>query len=118
MSFSGAQVTRLGLYGGTRPLYGDFTGKAEQEVVELTGGAKRKIVYEDIEPLWKQEERKTDWVDQVIAKEKIKLKQHKPDIIQVADTIDEQIREIYQAQAVRAKRKRKNKAMALILMEM
>ena len=29
MSFSGAQVTRLGLYGGSRSPYSSFAGKAE-----------------------------------------------------------------------------------------
>lgn len=33
MAFSGSQITRLGLYGGPRGLYGLFAGKTEAEVV-------------------------------------------------------------------------------------
>ena len=29
MAFSGSQITRLGLYGATRGLYGSFAGKTE-----------------------------------------------------------------------------------------
>ncbi len=31
MAYSGSQLTRLGLYGGTRGLYGSFAGKVENE---------------------------------------------------------------------------------------
>lgn len=31
MAFSGSQTTRLGLYGGSRSLYGSFAGKALAE---------------------------------------------------------------------------------------
>ena len=31
MAFSGSQTTRLGLYGGSRSLYGSFVGKALAE---------------------------------------------------------------------------------------
>lgn len=34
MAFSGSQITRLGLYGGPRGLYGSFVGKTEAVVVE------------------------------------------------------------------------------------
>lgn len=41
-----AVVTRLGLYGGPRGLYGDFSAKTEQEIVEvarkLGGSSKRR----------------------------------------------------------------------------
>ena len=87
----------------------------------VAGGVKaRKIKFKNIDPIWKQKEEKTDWIDTVIAKESKKLKLHKPEIINVADTVDEQIREIYQAQAVKAriKKKRKQKALTMILMEM
>ena len=33
MAFSGAQITRLGLYGGARSLNGSFAGKAFNEPV-------------------------------------------------------------------------------------
>jgi hypothetical protein len=33
--FSGSQLTRLGLYGGPRGLYGSFAGKTEQTGVAL-----------------------------------------------------------------------------------
>ena len=87
----------------------------------VVGGVKaRKIKYLDSDPLWKQKEKETDWVDVEIKKERKKLTLHKPVIIDVKETIDEQIREIYAAQAVKAriKKKRKNKAMSLILMNM
>jgi len=87
------------------------------EVEDLTGGVK-KIIFKDIEPVWKQKEKETDWVDVEITKERKKLKLHKPDIINIKATIDEQIKEIYTAQAVKAriKKKRRNKAMTEILL--
>ena len=33
MAFSGTQITRLGLYGGPRGLYGSFAGKEFNEAV-------------------------------------------------------------------------------------
>jgi len=32
-----ANITRLGAYGGARPLYGDFSGKAEATIITPTG---------------------------------------------------------------------------------
>ncbi len=39
MAFSGSQITRLGLYGGTRQLYGSFAGKAEEVDIGLDAPA-------------------------------------------------------------------------------
>jgi len=106
--------TLLGRYGGV--LWDEAA-----PVEELTGGVKaRKVKYLDSEPLWKQKEKETDWIDEEIAKEKKKLTLHKPVIIDVKETIDAQIREIYTAQAVakRIRKKRINKAMVKILMGM
>ncbi len=54
MAFSGSQVTRLGLYGGSRGLYGSFAGKTaavaptfvpnvgfRQNVGKMIGGGSR-----------------------------------------------------------------------------
>jgi hypothetical protein len=34
MAFSGSQVTRMGLYGGSRGLYGSFVGKAAAQLIK------------------------------------------------------------------------------------
>lgn len=39
MAFSGSQVTRLGLYGGARQLYGSFSGRIEEADVGLDAPA-------------------------------------------------------------------------------
>lgn len=53
MPFSGAQVTRLGLSGITRGLYGDFSGKTAEEVVEAAarhaGRIRRKRLFLEID---------------------------------------------------------------------
>lgn len=123
MAISVNAVTRFGLGGAMWQPQGSYANKEEGEIVDtaLVGGVKaRKIKYLDSDPLWKQKEKETDWVDIEIAQEKKKLKLHKPDIINVSETIDEQIRGIYSAQAVakRIKKKRNNKAMTMILMNM
>ena len=113
-------TTRLGLYGGPRSLYGSFAGKVEQVIVELTGGVKaRKIKYEEVIPLWKQPV--VDTVDlQIVRELKKSLKQHKPDIIDVSGEVEAQIRAIYHNQEVKKviKKRKRQKAMAMILMEM
>lgn len=43
-----AAVTRLGLYGGTRSLYGDFTGKVAQILATLTGTATDGVLESEI----------------------------------------------------------------------
>jgi len=96
-----------------------YVSSPSKTIEAVAGGVNpRNIKFEDIKPVWKQNEEKKDWIDKVIKRETLKL--HKPDIINVSETIDEQIREIYQAQAVkqRIKKKRKNKAMAMLLMGM
>jgi len=115
-------ITRLGLYGGSRSLYGSFAGKVEQVIEELVGGVKaRKIKFKDIEPVWKQKDQLVDSVDlQVVRELKKSLKQHKPDIIDVKGEVEAQIRAIYHNQEVKKviKKRKKQKALALILMEM
>lgn len=49
MAFSGSQITRLGLYGGPRGLYGSFAGKTEAEVDQGAGAPTRKrwVIFPD-----------------------------------------------------------------------
>ena len=81
------------------------------EIAELTGGVKAKIYHEDVEPLWKQKEYEPDWIDLEIAKELKKLPQHKPDILEI------EAKGVYSTDEVkkRLKKKRRNKAIAMLL---
>jgi len=115
--YTAHQYFGIGGVGDIETYVSSPTETIEEEA--LVGGVKaRKIKFQDIDPVWKQKEQ--DWIDVEIQKERKTLKLHKPAIIDVKETIDEQIREVYAAQAVKAriKKKRKNKALAMILMRM
>ena len=126
MAFSGAQATRLGLYGGTRSLYGSFDGKVEQEIVELAGGAppKRKVKYVDKSFFpWVQPEDDIleDFIEEIKPKKRPKLKivKRTPDFDDTlqAERLDrELVEELQRVEKERKKRARRHKAAIMLLL--
>lgn len=120
MSLSVAGVWQVGVWAETVWADGVWREGDVPEPTELTGGVKaRKVKYEHIEPVWKQKE--TDSIDvQIVRELKKSLKQHKPDIIDVKGEVEAQIRAIYHNQEIKKviKKRKRQKALAIILMDM
>jgi len=123
MALSGAQVTRFGLYGGTRSLYGDFSGKTEQ-IILPTGKSKRRVRRVTTELLRPWEAPANDEIDEQIIediKKPLKLKKRAPqpefdDLLEPERLQRELVAELQRVEKERKKRYNRKKAIEMLLL--
>jgi len=125
MALSGTQVTRLGLYGGTRGLYGSFEGKTEQEIIEVVAGGVRKrkikVMPKHFFP-WEQEE--DEYIEEVIKDLKrpiLKIVKRAPqpdfDSTLEGERLNQEIiKELKRVEKLRKKKAQRRKAIEMLLL--
>jgi len=120
-----AAITRLGLYGGTRGLYGSFAGKVEQVIEEVFGGIRKRKIKSMPKHFMPWEKEEDEYIEEIIeeikAKPKLKVVKRAPqpdfDSTLSLERIDrELVLELQESERIRKKRIRRRKTIEMLLL--